>query len=102
MIWLLLKVLLPDVINECLIKVDPDSDLQMLCDENMNLAEDRILCMGIHTKGYRLLYLPDAYSEVDPIKSLHALFGQRKRWINGSFFAFEKVKDDFNKYERSS
>jgi len=44
--------------------------------------------MGIHTKGYDLAYLPNAYSSVDPIKNLHSLFGQRKRWINGSFFAF--------------
>jgi len=28
----------------------------------MNLAEDRILCMGIHIKGYDLLFLLDAYS----------------------------------------
>ena len=37
-------------------------------------------------------YLPDAYAEVDPIKNVHDLLGQRKRWINGSYFAFEKVK----------
>lgn len=59
----------------------------------MNLAEDRILCMGIYKSGYSLAYLPDAYSEVDPIMTLHSMFGQRRRWINGSFFAFEKVKE---------
>lgn len=58
----------------------------------MYLAEDRTLCMGIHTNGYDLKYLPDAYAWVDPIKNLHGLLGQRKRWINGSFFAFDKVK----------
>lgn len=98
--WMVLKVLLPDFLNEFLIEVDPDSEFQHLKDANMFLAEDRILCMGLHTKGYSLLYLPDAFSEVDPIKSLHALFGQRKRWINGSFFAFEKVKDDLSEHER--
>jgi chitin synthase len=97
---MILKVLLPDFLNEFLIKVDPDSEFQHLKDANMFLAEDRILCMGLHTKGYNLLYLPDAFSEVDPIKSLHSLFGQRKRWINGSFFAFEKVKDDLSEHER--
>ena len=48
--------------------------------------------MGIHKKDYTLAFLPDAYSEVDPMKTVHGLLGQRKRWINGSYFAFEKVK----------
>ena len=48
--------------------------------------------MGIHENGYKLQYLPDAPGWVDPIKTLPALLGQRKRWINGSFFAFEKVR----------
>ena len=60
----------------------------MLYDENVYLAEDRILCIGIHTKDRDLAYLPDAYAEVDPIKTAHGLLGQRKRWINGSYFAF--------------
>ncbi len=70
----------------------PESEEQMLYNENIYLAEDRILCMGIHKKGYLIKFLPDAYAEVDPIKTVHGLLGQRKRWINGSFFAFEKVK----------
>lgn len=53
--------------------------------------------MGIHINGYDLEYLPDAYSEVDPMKTLAGLLGQRKRWINGSFFAFEQVKETFEK-----
>jgi len=52
--------------------------------------------MGIHKNGYKLLFLPDASAEVDPIKSLSALLGQRKRWINVSFFAFAKVKNSLN------
>ena len=64
----------------------------MLYNENVYLAEDRILCMGIHQKGFGMAFLPDAYAEVDPIKTVHGLLGQRKRWINGSYFAFEKVK----------
>lgn len=38
-------------------------------------------------------FLPDAFAWVDPIKKLDGLLGQRKRWINGSFFAFDKVKE---------
>jgi chitin synthase len=68
----------------------------------MNMAEDRILCFGIHKNGFDLAYLPDAYSEVDPIKSLHAMYGQRRRWINGSYFAFEKVKADLAEYSEES
>lgn len=39
-----------------------------------------------------MAYLPDARANVDPIPTVHGLLGQRKRWINGSYFAFEKVK----------
>ncbi len=58
----------------------------------MNLTEDRILGLNIHKMGYDLAFMPDAYSEVDPIKTLHGMLGQRKRWINGSLFSFAKVK----------
>ena len=88
----LMRTMLPDFINSCFINIDPESDQAMLYSENVYLAEDRILCMGIHTKGYDMSYLPDAYAQVDPIKTVHSLLGQRKRWINGSYFAFEKVK----------
>jgi cellulose synthase/poly-beta-1,6-N-acetylglucosamine synthase-like glycosyltransferase len=52
--------------------------------------------MGIHQKGFNMAYLPDAFAEVDPIKTVHGLLGQRKRRINGSFFAFEKVKKELS------
>jgi cellulose synthase/poly-beta-1,6-N-acetylglucosamine synthase-like glycosyltransferase len=48
--------------------------------------------MGIHKNEYEIVFMPDAYAEVDPIKSLNALMGQRKRWINGSMYAFDKVQ----------
>lgn len=76
------------MINGCCVDIHPESDEQMLYNENIYLAEDRILCMGIFKKGYNLAYLPDAFANVDPIKTLHNLLGQRKRWINGSIFAF--------------
>lgn len=62
---------------------------------NVNLAEDRILCMGIHKNKKRLMFIPDANSYVDPVKDIPNLLGQRKRWINGSYFAFDKVSDQF-------
>ena len=55
--------------------------------------------MGIHQNNYDLVYLPDAYAWVDPIKTLYGLLGQRKRWINGSFFAFESVKSAMRECE---
>lgn len=87
-----MRTALPDFVNRCCVKVDDDTDESMLYNENVYLAEDRILCMGIHKKGFDLHFLPDAFAEVDPMKTVHGLLGQRKRWINGSFFAFEKVK----------
>lgn len=60
-------------------------------ESNMYLAEDRIMCLGIHALGYDLAYLPDAASCVDPVTSLTRMMGQRRRWINGSWFAFEYV-----------
>lgn len=69
-------------------------------DSNMYLAEDRIMCLGIHALGYTLDYLPDAESVVDPVTSLTRLLGQRRRWINGSWFAFNYVNE--HSYESQS
>lgn len=66
----------------------------------MYLAEDRILCLGIHALDYDLHYLPDSESSVDPVTSLTKLLGQRRRWINGSWFAFNYVRE--HSYESSS
>ena len=53
--------------------------------------------MGIHKNEKDIIFMPDAYAEVDPIKTVNALMGQRKRWINGSNFAFEKVQKEMQK-----
>lgn len=60
----------------------------------MYLAEDRILCLEIYTKKknkFNLEYLPDSYAYVDPVTTLPKLLSQRKRWINGSWFALDYV-----------
>jgi chitin synthase len=90
---ILLRVLLPNFILKCLpwTKVSKNSYEYLMYESNVYLAEDRILCMGIHKNDYDLMFLPDAYSFVDPVKNIPDLMGQRKRWINGSYFAFEKV-----------
>ena len=93
LVQLIFKILLPQYFYEKCWPVEPNSTEQILYNENVYLAEDRTLCMGIHLNGYHLQYLPDAYSEVDPMKTVSGLLGQRKRWINGSFFAFEQVKN---------
>ena len=34
------------------------------------------------------------------MKSVHGLLGQRKRWMNGSLFAFDKVKREMSEVDR--
>ena len=88
----IMKTVIPDALYNMFWPIDPKSEEQLLYNENIYLAEDRILCIGIHKNGKDMAFLPDAHAWVDPIKNVHTLLGQRKRWINGSFFAFDKVK----------
>ena len=44
----------------------------------MYLAEDRILCLKIYSHPnykYKLIYLPDAYAQVDSVTNLINLMG---------------------------
>jgi len=80
-----------------------DREEYTLENANMCLAEDQMLTFEIMTKQgkkFTSKYLPDAVALTDPVKTLPVLMKQRKRWINGSWYAnlnimsvyFQKLK----------
>ncbi|KAJ3100299.1 Chitin synthase, class 2 [Phlyctochytrium bullatum] len=57
---------------------------------NMYLAEDRILCFELVTKireAWLLRYVKAAKAETDVPAAVPEFISQRRRWLNGSFFA---------------
>ncbi|KAJ3169943.1 Chitin synthase, class 1 [Geranomyces variabilis] len=61
-----------------------------LSQANMYLAEDRILCFELVTKrgeNWVLRYVKDAKAETDVPDTIAEFISQRRRWLNGSFFA---------------
>ena len=57
---------------------------------NIYLAEDRVLCLSLvstKNKKYVLRYVKQSVAETDVPENLSVLLAQRRRWINGSWFA---------------
>ncbi|ODQ78163.1 glycosyltransferase family 2 protein [Babjeviella inositovora NRRL Y-12698] len=69
--------------------------------QNMYLAEDRILCFELVTaKKHKwvLRYVSSAVGETDVPSRLPEFILQRRRWLNGSFFAGTYSIINFNKF----
>ena len=74
--------------------MDPDYTFKSIREANKILAEDRLLCLAIFTKrnrAYTLKYCPDAGAKTDLVDTVPKLLMQRKRWINGTWYALEHV-----------
>ncbi|KAG9030667.1 Chitin synthase, class 1, partial [Serendipita sp. 407] len=72
---------------------------------NMYLAEDRILCWELVSKRrgqWILHYVKSAYAETDVPDEVPELISQRRRWLNGSFFAAVHSTVKFGYIYRSS
>jgi chitin synthase len=85
------------ILDDYLKTVNANFTIKDLQEANMYLAEDRILCLKIYSKfnrNYSLSYIPNSTALVDPVTTLTNMMGQRRRWINGSWFALEYVLDN--------
>ncbi|KAG9315524.1 glycosyltransferase family 2 protein [Chiua virens] len=72
---------------------------------NMYLAEDRILCWELVSKqgcSWILHYVKSAFAVTDVPDQVPELISQRRRWLNGSFFAGVHSTVHFHYIYRSS
>ncbi|RGB36551.1 Glycosyltransferase Family 2 protein [Rhizophagus diaphanus] len=73
-----------------------------LFEANMYLAEDRILCFELISKrdeSWLLRYVKSASAETDVPDKIIDLIKQRRRWLNGTFFAsLYAISHTFNIY----
>ncbi|KAF8988801.1 Chitin synthase, class 1 [Haplosporangium bisporale] len=69
---------------------NPSGDTEDIFTANMYLAEDRILCFELVAKRggqWLLKYVKSATGETDVPDNVPEFISQRRRWLNGSFFA---------------
>ncbi|MES1907943.1 MAG: hypothetical protein MHM6MM_000968 [Cercozoa sp. M6MM] len=72
---------------------------------NLFLAEDRVLCtelMCLPGKKYTMKWVSDSVATTDIPKDLYSLMRQRRRWVNGSFFALLYNLSRFSRFWKKS
>ncbi|OMJ95080.1 hypothetical protein SteCoe_1619 [Stentor coeruleus] len=69
---------------------------------NIYLAEDRVLCLALVSyKDYVLKYVSKSKATTDPPQDFASLLTQRRRWINGSWFALLNSMRHWNRIWKS-